>query len=229
VVFNWLDEAARFTPRLRVQSYTGADRHARRGAFAEHDVIVTSYGLMRRDAAELRKHKFDYVILDEAQAIKNPASQAAKAARLLHAGHRLALTGTPVENHLGDLWSIFEFLNPGMLGSSGTFAQLVRGGGEEAGNGNGHGAAANGGTSLFGTVKLVSGQGAAGVSHITPGPNEFYQINNCPIQSINCIVLPVQPLPTLLPVNTLFFEVPLLPTDDPDLIDIMPNVWKRDY
>jgi hypothetical protein len=90
-------------------------------------------------------------------------------------------------------------------------------------------AAANGGTSLFGTVKLVSGQGAAGVSHITPGPNEFYQINNCPIQSINCIVLPVQPLPTLLPVNTLFFEVPLLPTDDPDLIDIMPNVWKRDY
>jgi superfamily II DNA or RNA helicase len=131
VVFNWLDEAARFTPRLRVQAYTGADRHALRAAFAEQDVIVTSYGLMRRDAAELRHHAFDYVVLDEAQAIKNPQAQAARAARLLQARHKLALTGTPVENHLGDLWSIFEFLNPGTLGSAAKFAQVLRGGGEE--------------------------------------------------------------------------------------------------
>jgi SNF2 family DNA or RNA helicase len=131
VIFNWIDEAARFTPTLRVQAYTGADRHALRAAFAEQDVIVTSYGLMRRDAAELRHHGFDYVVLDEAQAIKNPLSQAARAARLLKARHKLALTGTPVENHLGDLWSIFEFLNPGMLGSAAMFAQVLRNGGED--------------------------------------------------------------------------------------------------
>src|SRR5690606_21385519 len=94
--------------------------------------------LMRRDIDELRKHAFDYVVLDEAQAIKNPASQSAKAARLLQAEHRLALTGTPVENHIGDLWSIFEFLNPGMLGSSTRFAELLRHG-LGPGNGNGRG------------------------------------------------------------------------------------------
>ena len=146
VVYNWVDEATRFTPQLRVQSYTGTDRQALRQAFVEHDVIVTSYGLMRRDVAELRHHQFDYLILDEAQGIKNPASQVARAVRLLRAQHRLALSGTPVENHLGDLWSIFEFLNPGMLGSSAAFAQLVRGapgtpgnpGSPAGGSGNGH-------------------------------------------------------------------------------------------
>jgi superfamily II DNA or RNA helicase len=132
VVFNWIDEATHFAPSLRVQAYTGADRQTLREAFTDHDVIITSYGLMRRDIAELRKHGFDYVVLDEAQAIKNPASQSAKAARLLDANHRLALTGTPVENHLGDLWSIFEFLNPGVLGSSTKFGLLVRGEPEEA-------------------------------------------------------------------------------------------------
>lgn len=128
VVFNWIDEAAKFAPHLRIQAYTGGDREAMRQAFAEQDIIVTSYGLMRRDIAELQEHAFEYVVLDEAQAIKNPDSQSAKAARLLNARFRLALTGTPVENHLGDLWSIFEFLNPGMLGSNTRFAQLVRGG-----------------------------------------------------------------------------------------------------
>ena len=126
IIFNWMNESERFAPTLRIQSYTGADRHALRDAFAEQHVIVTSYGLMRRDITELAKHNFEYVILDEAQAIKNPTSQSAKAARLLNARHRLALTGTPVENHLGDLWSIFEFLNPGMLGTNTRFAALVR-------------------------------------------------------------------------------------------------------
>ena len=127
VVFNWIDEAARFAPQLTVQAYTGVERQLLRAAFGEHHVIVTSYGLLRRDIAELREHEFDYVVLDEAQAIKNPDSQSAKAARLLQAKHRLALTGTPVENHLGDLWSIFEFLNPGMLGTSGRFGNLIKG------------------------------------------------------------------------------------------------------
>lgn len=127
VVFNWIDEAERFTPELKVLAYAGNEREKLRESFKDHDLIVTSFGLMRRDVAELRNHPFDYVVLDEAQAIKNPSSQSAKAARLLNTHHRLALTGTPVENHLGDLWSIFEFLNPGFLGSSLRFGQLVRG------------------------------------------------------------------------------------------------------
>ncbi len=126
VVFNWMDEAARFAPRLRIQAYTGTERELLREAFGQYDMIVTSYGLMRRDIAELHQYEFDYVVLDEAQMIKNPASQSAKAARLLMAKHRLALTGTPIENHLGDLWSIFEFLNPGMLGTAGRFGAQVR-------------------------------------------------------------------------------------------------------
>jgi len=135
VVFNWVDESERFAPNLRVQVYSGADREVLREAFSDHEIIITSYGLMRRDIAELQHHAFEYVVLDEAQAIKNPSSQSAKAARLLNANYRLALTGTPVENHLGDLWSIFEFLNPGMLGSSTRFANLVRGSNGSNGNG----------------------------------------------------------------------------------------------
>ncbi len=126
VVFNWVDEAHRFAPDLRVQVYSGTERETLRKQFAEQHLIVTSYGLMRRDITELQQFAFDYVALDEAQAIKNPGSQSAKAARLLNATYRLALTGTPVENHLGDLWSIFEFLNPGMLGASTRFSTLVR-------------------------------------------------------------------------------------------------------
>ncbi len=126
VVFNWIDEAERFAPKLRTVAYTGTDRHCLRDEFHNHDVIVTSYGLVRRDVTELRNHRFEYVVLDEAQAIKNPASLSAKAARLLEANHKLALSGTPVENHLGDLWSIFEFLNPGMLGSHTAFARIIR-------------------------------------------------------------------------------------------------------
>lgn len=127
VVFNWLDEAVRFTPDLKVLSYSGTERDSMLVGDDKPDVLVTSYGLLRRDIAKLREVEFEYVILDEAQAIKNPNSQVAKASRLLSAQHRLALTGTPVENHLGDLWSIFEYLNPGMLGSATRFGDLVKG------------------------------------------------------------------------------------------------------
>jgi superfamily II DNA or RNA helicase len=116
VVYNWIDEAARFTPKLRVVEYRGAGREELRERFNEFDLIVTTYGTLRRDIDYLATVEFDTVILDEAQAIKNPASQTAKASRLLVARHRLALTGTPIENHLGELGSIFEFLNPGLLG-----------------------------------------------------------------------------------------------------------------
>ena len=115
VVWNWLDEAAKFAPGLVVVDYNGPDRRARLGDLDRADLVVTSYATMRLDIAELSICAFEYVILDEAQAIKNPDSQVARAARALRGAHRLALTGTPVENHLGDLASIFEFLNPGML------------------------------------------------------------------------------------------------------------------
>jgi superfamily II DNA or RNA helicase len=118
LVFNWLSEAAQFAPALRVLDYTGTGRAQEAEPFAGHDVVLTTYGTLRRDIARLKETELDYVILDEAQAIKNAASQTAKAARLLRGRHRLALTGTPVENHLGELWSLLEFLNPGFLGAS---------------------------------------------------------------------------------------------------------------
>ena len=116
VIFNWIEEARRFTPGLRTLDYTGAGRTL--DGVADCDLVITTYGTLRRDIVKLKGVAFDYAILDEAQAIKNAKTASAKAARLLEASHRLALTGTPVENHLGELWSIFEFLNPGMLGAS---------------------------------------------------------------------------------------------------------------
>jgi hypothetical protein len=123
LIFNWKQEAQRFTPQLRVLDYTGMARSITRekDEFSLYDVILTTYGTLRRDALHFKDKVFDYVILDEAQAIKNGNTESAKAARLLRANHRLALSGTPVENHLGELWSLFEFLNPGMLGTSGAF------------------------------------------------------------------------------------------------------------
>lgn len=118
VVFNWKQEAARFTPQLRVLDHTGVGRPKPGASFDEYDLILTTYGTLRRDIAELKDYRFDYAVLDEAQAIKNASSQSAKAARLIQAEHRLAMSGTPVENHLGELWSLFEFLNPGMLGTA---------------------------------------------------------------------------------------------------------------
>jgi superfamily II DNA or RNA helicase len=116
LVFNWFQEAARFTPRLRLLDHTGAGRSTE--TFDGVDVILTTYGTLRRDVVDFKDIRFDYVILDEAQAIKNASTESAKAARLLQSDHRLALSGTPVENHLGELWSLFEFLNPGLLGGA---------------------------------------------------------------------------------------------------------------
>ncbi len=116
LVYNWVDEASSFTPDLRVLEYAGRDREELRDEIAGADLVVTTYGTVRRDIGYLATVDFDTVILDEAQAIKNAASQTAKSCRLLAGKHRLALTGTPIENHLGELGSIFEFLNPGLLG-----------------------------------------------------------------------------------------------------------------
>jgi superfamily II DNA or RNA helicase len=113
VVFNWKNEAARFAPKLRVLEHVGTERDVR--AIAKADLVITTYGTLRRDIEELAKVTFDYAILDEAQAIKNRLSISAKAARLLRADNRLALTGTPIENHLHELGSLFSFVEPGLL------------------------------------------------------------------------------------------------------------------
>lgn len=129
LVYNWKLEAEKFAPKLNVIDYHGNDRQARCGDLTQYDLVVTTYGTLLRDIEVLRKQPFDYVILDESQAIKNNTSQSAKAVRLLDGRHRLAMSGTPVENHLGELWSLFEFLNPGMLGRSEAFRGLGRNGG----------------------------------------------------------------------------------------------------
>jgi superfamily II DNA or RNA helicase len=121
LVFNWKQEAARFTPNLRLLDHTGAARAKAGEHFEDYDLVITTYGTLRRDALLFKDAQFDYCILDEAQFIKNASSESAKAARLLKSDHRLALSGTPVENHLGELWSLFEYLNPGMLGSASVF------------------------------------------------------------------------------------------------------------
>ncbi|MFN7917667.1 MAG: DEAD/DEAH box helicase [Vicinamibacterales bacterium] len=121
VLFNWQQEAARFAPRLRVLDFSGADRSDRMPQIADSDLVIVTYGTLRRDAAALAEVEFDYVVLDEAQTIKNANTAASKAARLLRGQHRLALSGTPVENRLGDLWSLFEFLNPGLLSGATAF------------------------------------------------------------------------------------------------------------
>lgn len=121
LVFNWIQEAKRFTPQLKVLDHTGADRLKPGDHFENYDLILTTYGTLRNDAVEFKDVQFDYCILDEGQTIKNANTQSAKATRLLKANHRLVLSGTPIENHLGELWSLFEFLNPGMLGSASVF------------------------------------------------------------------------------------------------------------
>ena len=121
LVFNWKREAERFTPGLRILEHTGGVRVRGHQHFDDYDAVFTTYGTLRRDAPFFKDKMFDYVILDEAQAIKNASTESAKAARLLRGGHRLALSGTPIENHLGELWSLFEFLNPGMLGAASVF------------------------------------------------------------------------------------------------------------
>ncbi|MBR7948354.1 hypothetical protein KBK19_00220 [Microvirga sp. STR05] len=117
LVYNWLSEAQKFTPDLRILTYTGTYRDKNVAQFADYDVVLTSYGIVRLDAELLKTYKFDYVILDESQAIKNPGSTTSHAVRGLHSRHRLILTGTPVENSTMDLWSQMSFINPGLLGT----------------------------------------------------------------------------------------------------------------
>ena len=126
LVGNWQREAARFTPGLRVHVHHGADRLDAEGfaaAAAEADLVITSYGVATRDQAALSALTWARVVCDEAQNIKNHATKQARAVRALPAATRIALTGTPVENRLSELWSIMEFTNPGLLGPAGRFRE----------------------------------------------------------------------------------------------------------
>ncbi|HQR38982.1 MAG TPA: DEAD/DEAH box helicase, partial [Blastocatellia bacterium] len=124
VVVNWQEEAERFAPSLSVLDLTGSGRSEKFETIQDHDLVVTNYALVRRDVERLSEIEFRYVILDEAQNIKNPESQTARASKRLRSDHRLALTGTPIENRLSELWSIFDFLTPGLLGSLPRFRQI---------------------------------------------------------------------------------------------------------
>lgn len=125
LVYNWMSELARFAPGLRCVAVVGAkaSRAERIGSIAGYDVLVTSYDLLRRDVEIYSGRHFARVVLDEAQYIKNPKAQVTKCAKCLDADVRFALTGTPIENRLAELWSIFEFLMPGYLGARDEFAK----------------------------------------------------------------------------------------------------------
>ncbi len=123
LVFNWQAEVRKFTPELKVLALHGPDRHARFADIPASDLVVTSYALIRRDAEKYRGLEFDTVVLDEAQHIKNRQTQNAQAVKAVRAKHRLVLTGTPLENSVLDLWSIFDFLMPGYLGTAKDFRE----------------------------------------------------------------------------------------------------------
>ena len=133
VLHNWSREASRFTPHLKVLVLeSGAARHNLRKKIPQHDLIVTNYALLRRDLEELQKFAFRAVILDEAQFIKNPGAQVTQSVKQLKSEHRLALTGTPLENRLLDLWSIVDFVQTGYLGTQDHFTETYEPRGEGA-------------------------------------------------------------------------------------------------
>ncbi len=170
VVHNWETEAGRFAPSLRVRVHHGSGRHTGgRDAdeadtavtLAGYDLVVTTYGLVNRDLAVLEAVDWSTVVLDEAQFVKNPATRAARAVRKLRAGQRLALTGTPVENRLSELWAILDWVNPGMLGTRDHFRHryskpIERGAGNDPNS-----------TGDDGSDALVAAEAAAALKAIT--------------------------------------------------------------
>ncbi len=126
LMVNWRMEAARFAPALRVLVLQGAERKRYFEDVAGHDVVLTTYPLLPRDQEILLAQDYHLLILDEAQVIKNPKAKASQIVRQLRARHRLCLTGTPMENHLGELWSLFHFLMPGLLGDELGFRRMFR-------------------------------------------------------------------------------------------------------
>ena len=124
LLHNWKSESQRFTPELSVHVHHGAQRDSE--AIDSADLVLTSYGVIQRDFEQLSQKSFHLLALDEAQAVKNPNSKSAKAIRCLRAEHKLCITGTPMENHLGELWSLYDFLMPGFLGAKDQFTRFYR-------------------------------------------------------------------------------------------------------
>jgi superfamily II DNA or RNA helicase len=126
LMVNWRREAARFAPGLRVLTLHGPQRRQYFDALADYDLVLTTYSLLTRDQDALLQHSWYLLILDEAQFIKNPRTRASRMVRQLDARYRLCLTGTPLENHLGELWSLFDFLLPGLLGDARQFRRVLQ-------------------------------------------------------------------------------------------------------
>ncbi|MCC6592760.1 MAG: DEAD/DEAH box helicase [Xanthomonadales bacterium] len=126
VLPNWAAEIARFAPQLRVMLHAGPERGRRRRGIADADLVLTTYPVLARDVEALAAQSWHLVALDESQMVKNPTTLAARAARRLNARLRVCLTGTPLENHLGELWAQFDFLLPGLLGSKADFTRHFR-------------------------------------------------------------------------------------------------------
>ncbi|MES2688749.1 MAG: SNF2-related protein, partial [Bacteroidota bacterium] len=117
LVYNWYNEARKFTPHLKVLIYTGINREKNPQLFIQYDLIITTYGTVRVDVDLIKQFRFNYIILDESQSIKNPQSLAARAVKQLRSAQKLVLTGTPIENSVQELWSQLAFINPGLVGS----------------------------------------------------------------------------------------------------------------
>ncbi|WP_432714510.1 SNF2-related protein [Pedobacter sp.] len=121
LIYNWLSEAQKFTPDLKILAQTGTSRNKDVSRFIDYDVVITTYGITRVDFSVLKDFYFNYIILDESQNIKNPSSKSFKSVRALKSKYKLILSGTPVENSVGDLWTQLTFLNPGLLGTQAYF------------------------------------------------------------------------------------------------------------
>jgi SNF2 family DNA or RNA helicase len=124
LIVNWFEEAKRFTPTLKFLIFHGAGRHE--DDFVHYDVIISTYGLIQRDKSRFINYAFYYLILDESQSIKNARTKTTQIIQQIKATHRLCLSGTPLENHLGELWSLFHFLMPGLLGEARQFRQFFK-------------------------------------------------------------------------------------------------------
>ena len=121
LVYNWMNEAKKFAPKLKIHAHTGTFRNKDIEIFSNYDVVITTYGISRVDIEILKSFFYEYIILDESQNIKNPASKSFKSVKTLKSKHKLILSGTPVENTVNDLWTQMSFINPGLLGSQSLF------------------------------------------------------------------------------------------------------------
>ncbi len=123
LVYNWFNEARKFTPNIKILIYTGIQREKNAQLFINYDLVISTYGTVRVDIDVIKEFKFNYIILDESQSIKNPNSQSSRAVKQLRSSQKLVLTGTPIENSVQELWSQLSFINPGLLGSLQSFTE----------------------------------------------------------------------------------------------------------